>query len=102
MEHISNDYEDHPNEQKNRHKLCNETGHHIAIFIDLSKAFDTLSHSQIINNLSNYGMCDVEKEYFINYLFDRKQLVNFQMCYQNLNCPTGVNFRFLAFYFEFQ
>ena len=24
-----------------------------AIFIDLSKAFDTLSHSQIINNLSN-------------------------------------------------
>ena len=26
-----------------------------AIFIDLSKAFDTLSHNQIISNLSTYG-----------------------------------------------
>ena len=32
-----------------------------AIFIDLSKAFDTLSHSLIISNLSNYGIRDVEK-----------------------------------------
>ena len=46
-----------------------------AIFIDLSKVFDMLSHSQIISNLSNYGIRDVEKEFFINYLFDRKQLV---------------------------
>ena len=49
-----------------------------AIFIDLSKAFDTLSHSQIINNLSNYGVYDTEMEFFINYLFNRKQCVNFQ------------------------
>ena len=43
-----------------------------AIFIDLIKAFDSLSHNQIINNLSNYGIRDVEKEVLINYLFDRK------------------------------
>ena len=49
-----------------------------AIFIELSKAFDTLSHSQIINNLSNYGIRDVEKNFFINYVFNRKQLVNFR------------------------
>ena len=49
-----------------------------AIFIDLSKAFDTLSHSQIIENLSNYGIHDNEKEFFTNYLFNRKQCVNFQ------------------------
>ena len=48
-----------------------------AIFIDLNKAFDTLNHNQTINNLSNYGIRDVEKEFFINCLFDRKQLVNF-------------------------
>ena len=48
-----------------------------AIFIDLSKAFDTLSHSQIINNLWNYGIRDAEKKFFINHLFDRKHLVNF-------------------------
>ena len=44
----------------------------------MSKAFDTLSYRQIINNLSNYGIRDVEKEFFINNLFDRKQLVNFR------------------------
>ena len=29
MEHLSNDYEDHPNQHENSHKLCNETGHPI-------------------------------------------------------------------------
>ena len=43
-----------------------------AIFIYLSKAFDTLSHSHIINNFSNHGIHDVEKEFFINHHFDRK------------------------------
>ena len=27
MEHLSNDHEDHPNQHKNSHKLCDETGH---------------------------------------------------------------------------
>ena len=27
MEHLSNDHEDGPNQYKNSHKLCNETGH---------------------------------------------------------------------------
>ena len=27
MEHPSNDYEDHPNQHENNHKLCDETGH---------------------------------------------------------------------------
>ena len=29
MEHLSNDHEDHPNQHKNSHKLCDETGHPI-------------------------------------------------------------------------
>lgn len=49
-----------------------------AIFIDLSKAFDTLSHNQIIANLNSYGIHDIEKEFFINYLFNRQQQVHFQ------------------------
>ena len=28
MEHLSNDHEDHPNQYKDSHKLCDETGHH--------------------------------------------------------------------------
>ena len=27
MEYLSNDHEDHPNQHKNSHKLCNEKGH---------------------------------------------------------------------------
>ena len=27
MEHLLNDQEDHPNQHKNSHKLCDETGH---------------------------------------------------------------------------
>jgi hypothetical protein len=49
-----------------------------AIFIDLSKAFDTLNHNQIIANLNTYGIHDTEKEFFINYLFNRQQQVTFQ------------------------
>ena len=26
MEHLSNDHEDYPNQHKNSHKLCDETG----------------------------------------------------------------------------
>ena len=29
MEHLSNDHEDHPNQHKNSHKLCDEMGHPI-------------------------------------------------------------------------
>ena len=27
MEHLSNHHKDHPNQDKNSHKLCDETGH---------------------------------------------------------------------------
>ena len=46
-----------------------------SIFIDLSKAFDTLGHAQIINNLSSCGVEGIEKEFFTDYLFNRKQTV---------------------------
>ena len=48
-----------------------------AIFIDLSKAFDTLGHAQIIESLSKHGVKEIEKELFIDYLFNRKQKVCF-------------------------
>ena len=52
--------------------IGNVTG---AIFIDLSQAFDTLSHAQIIESLTSYGVTGTENELFINYLFGRKQAV---------------------------
>ena len=46
-----------------------------SIFIDLSKAFDTLGHAQIIECLQSCGVRGIEKELFLNYLFGRKQTV---------------------------
>ena len=39
-----------------------------ATFINLSKACDTLSYSQIINNFCNYGVSNVGKKVFIKVL----------------------------------
>ena len=45
------------------------------IFIDLSKAFGTFGHGQIIQSLESYGFTGAEKELFSDYLFGRKQSV---------------------------
>ena len=48
------------------------------IFIDLTKAFDTVSQSVLLCKLSAYGIKGVELEWFTNYLFSRKQQVVIQ------------------------
>ena len=39
-----------------------------AKFIDLSKAFDTISHSNLLQKLPQYGICDEELVWFADYL----------------------------------
>ncbi len=60
-------------------KLCG------AVFVDLCKAFDTISHSSIVCKLSEYGIIDAEKEWFTNYLFGRTQCVVFDGCTSHVN-----------------
>ena len=38
------------------------------VFIDLSKAFDTISHAKLLQKLESYGMADVELSWFTDYL----------------------------------
>ena len=48
----------------------------VAIFLDLSKAFDTLDHLILLKKLSFYGIKNKALDLFKNYLKDRKQYVN--------------------------
>ena len=50
----------------------------IAIFMDLSKAFDTIDHEILITKMEHYGITNLESHiWFKSYLSDRKQYVEF-------------------------
>ena len=48
-----------------------------AIYIDLGKAFDTISHSILLKTLQNYGISGRSNEWLTDYLFCRSQQVSF-------------------------
>ena len=44
----------------------------IALFIDLSKAFDTLNHDILAKKLDSYGICGKSKDWIIDHLSNKK------------------------------
>ena len=51
--------------------------HSAAIFIDLSKAFDTTDHEILLSKLEKYGIRETELLFFKNYLTGRRQYTVF-------------------------
>ena len=47
----------------------------LGVFIDLSKAFDTVDHSILLKKLELYGITDRNHPWFKNYLSNRKQFI---------------------------
>ena len=63
----------------------------ISIFIDLSKAFDTLDHSILLSKLKHYGVHGTEHALFTNYLSNRQQYVEYNDAKSTCNSIlTGV------------
>ena len=66
----------------------------VAMYLDLSKAFDTISHDILLNKLKHNGVRGIELQWFTSYLTDRKQCVIYEnslSTLQNINCsvPQG-------------
>ena len=60
------------------HKTMDRGNFTGALFFDLSKAFDTVSHSSILDKLPAYGISGNEKAWITDYLFHRKMRVNYK------------------------
>ena len=48
------------------------------MFVDLSKAFDTVDHQILLKKLEYYGIAGNNLRWFENYLKDRQQFVSFE------------------------
>ena len=75
-------------------KNFDDNKYSLSVFIDLTKAFDCVSHEVLSTKLRYYGINNVAHKWLTNYLSDRTQQVRHQGCLSeecaiNIGVPQG-------------
>ena len=76
------------------YKSLNDNLKTVAIFIDISKAFDSVNHEILLRKLYSAGIRGRQHEWFVSYLKNRKQFVKIgdicsEFCLINKGVPQG-------------
>ena len=74
--------------------LFNQNKYILGVFIELSKAFDTVDHNILLKKLSLYGIKNNNLKWFSSYLSNRKQFIQagaLKTSYEDITCgvPQG-------------
>ena len=55
----------------------------VGVFLDFSKAFDTVDHNILLMKMKSYGIIDIAYDWFKSYLCDRVQYVTYNEMQSN-------------------
>ena len=64
----------------------------VGVFLDFSKAFDTVDHNILLKKMEKYGISGVELQWFEDYLSNRLQYVtynNHKSSHEKINCGVS-------------
>ena len=76
----------------------------IGVFIDFSKAFDTVNHDILLSKLYHHGIRGIPLDWFKSYLNSRRQFVNIgniESRKQNITCGVPQGSIFALYFFLF-
>ena len=71
------------------HGVFNKSIYTLDVFVDLSKAFDTINHKILRKKLSHYGMKNKGLDWFTCYLSNKKQFIDYNVNSKITLLPQG-------------
>ena len=85
-------YRKHHNTQTSLHRVIDDWLYNIGdnlftgvCLLDIKKCFDSIDHKRLLFKLDCYGIRDVECQFFMSYLSNRKQAVKCKNMLSNFN-----------------